>query len=135
MSLSRHELRIENGFRLRGTAISRLEVFSDVIFGLALTLLVVSLQVPKNFGELRVSVRGFVPFAICFGLFSLLWHAHYKFFRRYALEDRATLALNSFLLFVVLFYVYVLIAPWKVLTGVYFGRKVRLLEKLVEAPG
>jgi len=28
-----------------------------------------------------------------------------------------------------------LIAPWKVLTGVYFGRKVRLLEKLVEAPG
>ena len=52
---------------------------------LALTLLVVSLQVPKNFGELRVSVRGFVPFAICFGLFSLLWHAHYKFFRRYAL--------------------------------------------------
>ena len=32
-------------------------------------------------------------------------------------------------------FVYVLIAPWKVLTGVYFGRKVRLLEKLVEAPG
>jgi uncharacterized membrane protein len=240
MPLSRHELRIENGFRLRGTVISRLEVFSDVIFSLALTLLVVSLQVPKNFGELRVSVRGFVPFAICFGLFSLLWHAHYKFFRRYALEDRTTLVLNSFLLFVVLFYVYplkflfgalagdwsgnltsqirspaeipelvllygvgfataflviaamhinawrqreklelsgterlitmamvvdsvgvagvgllscalglilpaqhaadagfvyVLIAPWKVLTGVYFGRKVRLLEKLVEAPG
>jgi hypothetical protein len=32
-------------------------------------------------------------------------------------------------------FAYVLIAPWKVLTGVYFGRKVRLLEKLIEAPG
>lgn len=240
MHLSHQELRIENGFRIRGAVISRLEVFSDVIFGLALTLQVVSLQVPRTFGELRVSIRGFVPFAICFGLFSLLWHAHYKFFRRYALEDRATLALNSVLLFVVLFYVYplkflfgalagdwngnltsqirspaeipelvllygvgfaaaflliaamhvnawrqreklelsgterlitmamvvdsvgiagvgllscalglvlpsryaadaafvyILVAPWKVFTGIYFGRKVRFLEKLVEAPG
>src|ERR1700741_4061578 len=111
------ERHTENSFRLRGTGISRLEVFSDVIFGLALTLLVVPLQVPKNFSELRVSVRGFVPFAICFGLFSLLWHAHHKFFRRNALQDRSTLALNSILLFVVLFYVY----PLKYLFGALAG--------------
>src|SRR5499433_533967 len=117
MLIPESERHTETGFRLRGTTLSRLEVFSDVIFGLALTLLVVSLQVPKNFGELRVSVRGFVPFAICFGLFSLLWHAQYKFFRRYALEDRATLALNSVLLFLVLFYVY----PLKFLFGALAG--------------
>src|SRR5882762_11936403 len=117
MPLSRHELRIENGFRLRGTVISRLEVFSDVIFGLALTLLVVSLQVPKTFGELRIAVREFVPFALCFTLFLLLWHAHYLFFRRYAMHDRTTIVLNSVLLFVVLFYVY----PLKFLFGKLAG--------------
>src|SRR5258707_8704630 len=106
MSLSHPEQRIENGFRLRGAGVSRLDVFSDVIFGMALTLLVVSLQVPKGFGELRVAIREFFPIALCFTLFLLLWYAHSQFFRRFALYDRTTVILNSVLLFVVLFYVY-----------------------------
>ena len=36
MFLSHPEQRIENGFRVRGAGVSRLDVFSDVIFGLAL---------------------------------------------------------------------------------------------------
>src|SRR5262249_44279560 len=117
MALSHPEQRIENGFRVRGAGVSRLEVFSDVIFGLALTLLVVSLQVPRNFGELRVAIRGFLPFALCFALFLMLWHAHYSFFRRYAMHDRTTIVLNSVLLFVVLFYVY----PLRFLFGRFGG--------------
>ncbi len=34
-------------FRMRGREINRIEAVSDVVFGFALTLLVVSLQVPR----------------------------------------------------------------------------------------
>ena len=92
----------ENGFRMRGVAMSRIDAFSDVVFGFALTLLVVSLEVPKDFSGLHEIVRGFIPFAICFTMLLTLWYAHYVFFRRYALHDQFTILLNSCLLFVVL---------------------------------
>jgi len=91
---------------MRGAAMSRIDAFSDVVFGFALTLLVVSLEVPKTFSELQESLRGFIPFAICFALLLSLWHSHFVFFRRYGLHDQFTILLNSCLLFVVLFYVY-----------------------------
>ena len=111
----------ENGFRMRGVAMSRIDAFSDVVFGFALTLLVVSLEVPKDFSGLHEIVRGFIPFAICFTMLLTLWYAHYVFFRRYALHDQFTILLNSCLLFVVLFYVY----PLKFLFTTLFGQIVR----------
>lgn len=95
-----------DGFRLRGTQMERIDAFSDVVFGFALTLLVVSLEVPRTYPELIETLRGFFPFAISFLLLMLVWHAHYKFFRRYATHDAATILINSLLLFVILFYVY-----------------------------
>jgi uncharacterized membrane protein len=97
----------EPDFRLRGTEVSRTETFSDAVFAFAITLLVVSLEVPVTFEELEYELlRGFLGFAICFALLVWLWFAHYKFFRRYALQDGYTIFLNSALLFVVLFYIY-----------------------------
>ena len=93
-------------FRWRAGEISRLEAFCDVVFGFALTLLVVSLEVPRNYSELIAAMRGFVPFAACFAQLILIWRAHYKFSRRYGLEDPYTIFLNLVLLFLVLFYVY-----------------------------
>lgn len=96
----------EKYFRWRSGEITRLEAFCDVVFGFALTLLVVSLEVPRNYTELMAAMRGFVPFAICFAQLVMIWRAHYIFSRRYGLEDRYTVFLNVALLFVVLFYVY-----------------------------
>ena len=96
---------------------SRIDAFSDVVFGFAITLLVVSLEVPKTFNELRASLLGFVPFAICFTFLLLVWHGHYIFFRRYNLHDSATIAINGGLLFVILFYVYPLKFLWYLLFG------------------
>src|ERR1035438_7056461 len=52
-------------FRWRGGEITRLEAFCDVVFGFALTLLVVSLEVPRSYAEMMAAMRGFLPFAIC----------------------------------------------------------------------
>lgn len=93
-------------FRWRAGEITRLEAFCDVVFGFALTLLVVSLEVPRNYAELMAAIRGFVPFAACFAQLILIWRAHYRFSRRYGLEDPYTVFLNIILLFLVLFYVY-----------------------------
>jgi uncharacterized membrane protein len=86
-----------DGFRLRGTAVSRLEGFSDVVLGFALTLLVVSLEVPRTFAELHASLRSFVPFAICFFFLLSIWYEHFTFFRRYGLHDKATIVMKCFL--------------------------------------
>lgn len=121
MNDSRSTVHREGGFRMRGAEMSRIDAFSDVVFGFALTLLVVSLEVPKNFAELHESIRGFVPFAICFLLLLMVWHSHYVFFRRYGLHDRATILLNSCLLFVVLFFVYPLKFLFTLLTNQITG--------------
>jgi uncharacterized membrane protein len=106
-------------FRYRAREVSRIEAFSDIVFGFALTLIVVSLEVPKTFKELMEAVRGFPAFALCFAILLWIWHAHYTYYRRYALHDEFTLVVNSLLLFVVLFYVY----PLKfVFSGMFEGR-------------
>ena len=94
------------GFRWRGGEISRVEGFSDAVFAFAITLLVVSLEVPRTFHELAGVMRGFFAFAVCFTLLVVIWREHYVFFRRYGLQDTTTIWLNAALLFVTLFYVY-----------------------------
>jgi hypothetical protein len=96
----------KDGFRLRGVALSRIDGFSDVVFGFALTLLVVSTEVPHTYDEFHTVLLGFIPFAICFLSFFSIWHAHYRFFRHYGLHDEGTIRINCLLLFTVLFYVY-----------------------------
>lgn len=93
-------------FRWRSSEASRIECLSDAVFGFAITLLVVSLEVPKTFNELAAAMSGFGAFAISFGLLFLVWYNQHKFFRRYGLQDLVTIVLNGVLLFVVLFYVY-----------------------------
>jgi uncharacterized membrane protein len=112
-----HEQKDSHGFRLRGHEIQRIETFSDAVFAFAVTLLIVSLEVPKSFEELLISMRGFFAFAICFTLLMTVWHEQHVFFRRYALDDTTTVVLNSMLIFIVLFYVY----PLKFLFSLWFG--------------
>lgn len=104
--LARRRFGDEEGFSWRGEEVSRLEGFSDAVFGFAVTLLVVSLEVPRTFDDLLATMRGFFAFAICFLLLFSVWHDHYKFFRRYGMQDSFTVRMTAVLLFIVLFYVY-----------------------------
>ena len=111
----------EEDFRWRGEDITRLEGFTDSVFAFAVTLLVVSLEVPDTFDELLKTMRGFLAFAICFYLLLIVWYDHYKYFRRYGLNDTPTLWLNSALLFIMLLYVYPLKFLFTLLMSELFG--------------
>ena len=99
----------------RRREVSRVEGFSDAVFGFAVTLLVVSLEVPKTFDEMLLMMRGFPAFAASFATLFMIWWRHYRFFRRYDLEDTTVITLTGFLLFVILFYVYPLKFVWSTL--------------------
>jgi uncharacterized membrane protein len=91
---------------MRGREVTRLEGFSDAVFGFALTLLVVSLEVPEDFPALKQTLSGFLPFAATFAVVSWIWFEHYLFFLHYKVEDNLTVLFNLILLFVVLFFAY-----------------------------
>lgn len=110
-------------FRWRGNEITRIEGFTDAVFAFAVTLLVVSLEVPETFDELLAAMRGFFAFAICFWVLLTIWYNHYIFFRRYGLQDLPTTILNGILLFVVLFYVYPLKFLFTLFIGQIFGQE------------
>ena len=115
----------EPGFHWRGGEVTRLEGFTDAVFAFAVTLLVVSLEVPKTFPELLIAMHGFFAFGVCFALLANVWYQHYRFFRRYALENPWVVFLNCVLLFFVLFYVY----PLKFLfTTIFNGVEISVSE-------
>ena len=126
--LARNRVGEEEGFAWRGLEVSRIEGLSDAVFAFAITLLVVSLEVPKTSDELLATMRGFFAFAICFALLFAVWNEHYKFSRRYGLWDASTVRLKAALLFIVLLYVYPLKFLFTILIDELsgFGTDVRL---------
>ena len=121
-ALSKKEPPVRDGFRLRGhDSVSRVEALSDGVIAFAVTLLVVSLEVPRTFDELLATMRGFLAFAITFAMLFHVWLTQYKFFRRYGLNDNFTIWMTALLLFVVLFYVYPLKFVWTLLVNVALG--------------
>lgn len=119
--LAEKHIGLRTGFAWRGEEITRLEGLSDTVFGFAVTLLIVSLEVPKTFSQLQETMHGFGAFAICFVLLMLIWYQQYVYFRRYGLQDTVTIALNSALLFVVLFYIYPLKFLFSLLVDAWTG--------------
>jgi uncharacterized membrane protein len=120
--LSKREPAVRDGFRLRGLGeVSRVEALSDGVIAFAITLLVVSLEVPRTFDELLVTMRGFLAFAITFAMLFHVWLVQFKFFRRYGLNDNFTIWMTALLLFVVLFYVYPLKFVWTLIVNAFLG--------------
>ena len=111
-SIKQHMIGMNPDFRYRGVEPGRMENFSDAVFALAITLLLISTSPPTNFEQIKRFVWEVIPFSLCIILIVLIWHEHFTFFFRYGLRNSKVLVLNSLFLILILFYVY----PLKFLT-------------------
>ena len=123
-------------FNYRGLNQTRIEAFSDAVFAVAFTLVVLSSSVPDTFEELRRSIQDIIPSFICIVLIVVIWYQHYIFFLRYGLQNAGIVVINTFLTFMVLIYVY----PLKFLarflvelySGILFGTPINFVESFGE---
>lgn len=100
-------LPVQQGFRLRGEAVTRLETFVDAAFAFAVTLLVVSFDaMPDTAAELYEALRRLPAFLAGFTILAMFWHAHHRFSRRFGLEDGVVVTLSLAFVAATLFYVY-----------------------------
>jgi uncharacterized membrane protein len=64
--MMRSFMRPRQHFTIRGKEILRIEALSDAVFAFAVSLLAVALEVPQNFHELKVILRGACLFSLPF---------------------------------------------------------------------
>ena len=123
-------------FSYRGLNQTRIETFSDAVFAVAFTLVVLSSSVPETFEGLRESIDDILPSFICIVLIVVIWYQHYIFFLRYGLQNVGTVVINTFLAFLVLIYVYPLKFLARFLVELYssliFGAKINFVESFGE---
>jgi uncharacterized membrane protein len=110
--VKRHYLGLNKEFRFRGEEPSRIENFSDAVFALAITLLLISTSPPRTFADIEKFTLELIPFGLCITLIMLVWYQHFIFFFRYGFRSTQIIFWNTALLFIILFYVY----PLKFLT-------------------
>ncbi|MBI2730566.1 MAG: DUF1211 domain-containing protein [Sphingobacteriales bacterium] len=117
-------------FRHRNKEVLRIEALSDAVFGFSVSLLVASLEVPQTFNELKLIIKGALPFFATVSMLFLFWYQQYIFFRHYGLADKTTIVLNLFYLAIILFYVYPLKFLFSVLLTSLTG--INLFPKAIE---
>lgn len=81
---------------------SRIEAFSDGVFAIAITLLVLTLQVPEVHGRLWHALLNewpqFAGYLTSFAIIGIMWVNHHSMFRTIVRSDRLLLFLNLLLL-------------------------------------
>ena len=85
---------------------NRLEAFSDGVFAIAITLLVLQLHVPTGdhlWHQLREEWPSFAAFFVSFWVIGIIWVNHHGVLDHLARADRGVLYLNLLLLFTVVF--------------------------------
>jgi len=81
-----------------GVEFSRIVAFSDGVFAIAITLLVLAIEIPENSADLTRVLehqRGdFFAYALSFGVLGKLWLSHHRFFSALGRFDPILMGLN-----------------------------------------
>jgi TMEM175 potassium channel family protein len=90
---------------------SRLEAFSDGVFAIAITLLVLEIRVPESAGrrlphELAQQWPSYLAYLVSFLIIGIIWLNHHAVIDHLRETDRPLLALNLFLL------LWISLIPW-----------------------
>jgi uncharacterized membrane protein len=89
---------------------SRLEAFSDGVFAIAITLLVLTIPQPANYHHLGRQLADRWPsiaaYVVSFAVIGIMWLNHHSIFAHFARIDRALVYLNLLLLLTVVFIPY-----------------------------
>lgn len=93
-------------FEWRGQSVTRIENLSDIVFALALGMMLFGGPPPQTFSQLVHFLISIIPVTASFVILLMMWNAHFVFFRRYALADNRIVLINSALLLMVLFTAY-----------------------------
>jgi uncharacterized membrane protein len=100
-------LPVRDGFRLRGTSVSRLETFVDAAFAFGVTLMVISAgTIPATMPDLMLAMHRVPTFGVCFLVLTMLWWAHNLWSRRFGIEEGNTASLSLLFVFVMLVWIY-----------------------------
>ena len=106
-----------DGFRLRGIEMTRLETFIDAAFAFAVTMMVIAAErVPDNITTLLAAFKNVPAFVAGIAVLGIFWRGHWKWSRRYGLEDGISIFISWLLLVTILIYIY----PLKALFGSMF---------------
>jgi len=109
---------VENGFRMRGLEMTRLEVFIDAAFAFAVTMLVISFDnIPRSYDEVMLAIKSIPAFIVAVAQLVWIWHTHNMWSRRFGLDTAYTVFISTVLLIVVLIYVY----PMRIMAGGMFA--------------
>jgi uncharacterized membrane protein len=87
---------------------SRTEAFSDGVFAIAITLLIIEVRVPvSKAGDLAADLAGqwpsYAAYVVSFAIIGIIWVNHHDIFERITTVDRPLLFLNLLLLLTVAF--------------------------------
>jgi TMEM175 potassium channel family protein len=90
---------------------SRLEAFSDGVFAVAITLLVLEIKVPEVAGGKLAHALGeqwpsYASYVVSFAVIGVIWMNHHAVFEHLARVDRRLMAHNLFLL------LWIVLIPW-----------------------
>ena len=114
---------------IRGNELYRIEALSDAVFAFTVSLLIMSLEVPKTFTELKHIMLQFFPFLATVSLVFFFWYLQNNYFRCYGLNDSKVILFNLWLLVLILFYVYPLKFLFSLLLG--FAFHINYFEEVV----